>query len=128
MAEKTLPPEGLSGAQSDSTERRAFLRRAVGIGLPVVIATVKGRAVLAQVTTPSGCASLAPSGWRGNNPGHGCDDNNNLMLPGGEEVDPGVMTPAGSESLFEPTTESGLNSPGGTAGSDTSRRSHGSGS
>lgn len=68
MADNTLPPEGLSGgaqAHPDASKRRAFLRRAVAIGVPVVLATVKGRSVLAQTEgTPSGCASIDPSGWR----------------------------------------------------------------
>ena len=70
MADNTLPPEGLSGEPpvADTSERRAFLRRAVGIGLPVVLATVHGRSVLAQEATLSGCASIAPSGWRARNP------------------------------------------------------------
>jgi hypothetical protein len=67
MADKTLPPEGLSeeAKAQQRSERRAFLRRAVGVGLPVVLATVKGRSVLAQETTESGsgCLSADPSGW-----------------------------------------------------------------
>jgi hypothetical protein len=68
MADNTLPPEGLSGAreaQPDVSQRRAFLRRAVGVGVPVVLATVRGRSVLAQDTSEfgSGCASAHPSGW-----------------------------------------------------------------
>ena len=67
MADKTLPPEGLSAEATVQarSERRAFLRRAVGIGVPVVLATVKGRSVLAQDTTASGsgCLSAHPSGW-----------------------------------------------------------------
>lgn len=73
MADKTLPPEGLSeeATAQKRSERRAFLRRAVGVGVPVVLATVKGRSVLAQDTTESGsgCLSAHPSGWlRQDNP------------------------------------------------------------
>jgi hypothetical protein len=67
MADKTLLPEGLSGDASTSaaSDRRRFLRRAVGVGIPVVLATVRGRSVLAQNTTEngSGCMSMHPSGW-----------------------------------------------------------------
>ena len=68
MEDKTLPPEGLSGvpATPDDSGRRAFLRRAVAVGVPVVLATVKGRSVLAQGpddASPSGCGSASPSGW-----------------------------------------------------------------
>jgi hypothetical protein len=71
MAENTLPPEGLSGGTAASLQRRAFLRRAVATGVPVVLATVTSRSVLAQgpdAATVSGCASISPSGWlhRGN--------------------------------------------------------------
>ena len=72
MADNTLPPEGLSGASAlKLDQRRAFLRRAVAVGVPVVLATVKGRSVLAQGSDDasiSGCASMHPSGWlsRGN--------------------------------------------------------------
>ena len=54
MEDKTLPPEGISGGPttSDPSERRAFLRRAVAVGVPVVLATVRGRSVLAQTTDP----------------------------------------------------------------------------
>lgn len=67
MADNSLPPEGLSGAaQTQTSERRAFLRRAVAIGVPAILATVRGRSVLAQDVEPtaSGCASIHPSGWR----------------------------------------------------------------
>jgi hypothetical protein len=69
MEDKTLPPEGLSGALQtfDRSERRAFLRRAVAVGVPVVLATVRGRSVLAQgpddTVNGSGCGSASPSGW-----------------------------------------------------------------
>jgi hypothetical protein len=43
-------------------------RRTV-VSLPAVLATVYARRVMAQEpATPSGCASLAPSGWRARNP------------------------------------------------------------
>ena len=41
------------------TQRRQFLGT-----VPIVIATVYGRTVMAQEPTISGCASIAPSGWR----------------------------------------------------------------
>ena len=72
MSDKFLPPEGLSeGGIGGRSERRAFLRRAVGVGVPVVLATVRGRSVLAndvvidpnQTLEGSGCMSFAPSGW-----------------------------------------------------------------
>ena len=63
MADNTLPPEGLSGGSAIKLDqRRAFLRRAVGVGVPVVLATVRGRSVYAQDGF-SGCASTHPSGW-----------------------------------------------------------------
>jgi len=72
MEDKILPPEGLSGAgtaQPVEFQRRAFLRRAVGVGVPVVLATVRGRSVLAQgnetTALRSGCASTHFSGWLG---------------------------------------------------------------
>jgi hypothetical protein len=71
MADNTLPPSGLSGVEQDgSPERRAFLRRAVGIGVPVVLATIPGRTVLAQTNTigaSGGGASIHLSGWRARN-------------------------------------------------------------
>ena len=71
MSDNFLPPEGFSeGSITGRSERRAFLRRAVGVGVPVVLATVRGRSVLAQDVDPtnqtdvgSGCLSWAPSGW-----------------------------------------------------------------
>ena len=64
MADKSLPLGGLpdegsgsgSAAQpaADSLERRAFLRRAAMIGIPVVIASVPGRTVWAQPYRPAG--------------------------------------------------------------------------
>lgn len=69
MADRNLPPVGLPGSAEKllTDSRRAFLRRAVGTGLPVVLATVAGRSALAQepvLPTQSGCASMTPSGWR----------------------------------------------------------------
>jgi len=88
MEDKTLPPEGLSGALQtfDRSERRAFLRRAVAVGVPVVLATVRGRSVLAQTADapPSGCASANPSGWRARNPQNTCgpvEDSSSLPAP-----------------------------------------------
>ena len=88
MDDKSLPPRGLSApAEPSATElapsatelasadRRAFVRRAVAVGIPVVLATVRGRAVHAQ-TSPSGSGSLAPSPTTG---GAG------LFRPGGGE-------------------------------------------
>ena len=66
MDDKSLPPEDLSAAAEQRiadaavAERRAFFRRAVAVGIPVVLATVRGRSVHAQ--TLSGCGSLQPSG------------------------------------------------------------------
>ena len=65
MEDKTLPPEGLSVAPPTLglSERRAFLRRAVAVGVPVVLATVKSRSVLASGVNQSisGCGSVNPS-------------------------------------------------------------------
>jgi len=65
MEDKTLPPEGLSGASPTpgNSGRRAFLRRAVAVGVPVVLATVKSRSVLARGVNQSvsGCGSVNPS-------------------------------------------------------------------
>jgi len=62
MEDKTLPPEGLSGVPptQGNSGRRAFLRRAVAVGVPVVLATVKGRSVLARGANASvsGCGSI----------------------------------------------------------------------
>jgi hypothetical protein len=65
MADKSLPQESLPGT-ADKTpevspevpvaepERRAFLRRAALIGVPVLIASVPTRAVWAQPNRPAG--------------------------------------------------------------------------
>jgi hypothetical protein len=66
MDEKILPSEDLPDPAEQRAEdlavaeRRAFFRRAVAVGIPVVLATVRGRSVHAQ--TVSGCGSLQPSG------------------------------------------------------------------
>jgi len=66
MAEKYLPEHDIldntnqpKGVEDD--QRRAFLRRAALAGLPVVLATVKGRTVYATGGTAScpGSASLS---------------------------------------------------------------------
>lgn len=66
MAEKNLPETDiLDRANEPKTveddQRRAFLRRAALAGLPVVLATVKGRTVYAQTGTAScpGSANLS---------------------------------------------------------------------
>jgi hypothetical protein len=72
MDDKSLPhgripvPTDPQIADAAVADRRAFFRRAVAIGVPVVLATVQGRSALAQSPEPSrsGCASLGPSGWR----------------------------------------------------------------
>jgi hypothetical protein len=103
MADNTLPREGISrtdGGQP-SADRRAFLRRAAVTGLPVVLATVAGRSVMAQDTSEngSGCGSIHPSGWlrRGNveNRARACESFENL-----EQVDQ-----FGVEPITEPVTE-----------------------
>jgi hypothetical protein len=86
MADNTLPPGGLSGADPvDSAARRTFLRRAVGIGVPVVLATVPGRTVLAQEPGPfsGGCASTHLSGWRARNPDLEAQCDQQLAEPAG---------------------------------------------
>jgi hypothetical protein len=69
MADKSLPPDNLwspaepaSALEADTSApgRRAFFRRAVGVGIPVILATVRGRTVYARQL--SGCGSIAPSG------------------------------------------------------------------
>lgn len=106
MADKTLPPEGLSeeATAQQLAERRAFLRRAVGIGVPVVLATVSGRSVLAQpgpndTVNGSGCASMHPSGWLGM--GRSSEEGFDLdaRLASCEPYPPGA---AGSEALPPP--------------------------
>ena len=66
MDDKSLPHGRIpvlpdqEDADAAIADRRAFFRRAVAVGIPVVLATVRGRSVYAQ--TPSGCASCQPSG------------------------------------------------------------------
>ena len=66
MAEKYLPENDIldNGNQAKGVEddqRRVFLRRAALAGLPVILATVKGRTVYAQTGTAScpGSANLS---------------------------------------------------------------------
>ena len=115
MADNTLPPGGLSGVEpTDSTGRRTFLRRAIGIGVPVVLATVPGRTVLAQVDAgpfSGGCASMHASGWR-NRP-----ENEALLpecdQPEGELQSPGGLSKPGG-SLFDEES-SQLSKPAGSS-------------
>jgi len=67
MADKSLPDHDLSeptvatpGVSDD--ERRKFLRRAALAGLPVVLATVRGRTVFAGQLTASCSMSMGTSG------------------------------------------------------------------
>jgi len=66
MADNSLPdrdlPESASSPEDVSDERRTFLRRAAIAGLPVVLATVRGRTVFASGLTASCAASLGISG------------------------------------------------------------------
>jgi hypothetical protein len=67
MADNTLPERDLSATSSSiedvkDDERRKFLRRAAIAGLPVVLATVRGRTVFAGGLTASCAASLGVSG------------------------------------------------------------------
>jgi len=67
MADNTLPERDLSAPSSSmedvkDDERRKFLRRAALAGLPVVLATVRGRTVFAGGQTASCAASLGISG------------------------------------------------------------------
>jgi len=85
MDDKSLPLRGLSAPAEPndtdlaSADRRAFVRRAVAVGIPVVLATVRGRSVHAQA--PSGCGSLELSGAC-NGAGTGTEG---LFKPGGGE-------------------------------------------
>jgi len=123
MADKTLPQEGFSEAPLiDRSARRAFLRRAVGVGVPVVLATVRGRTVLAQDSGPysGGCGSMHASGWlarNANNP----DVDLSLCEEDVEPLD--LKKPGGS--LFEP--EDGPKKGHGTGTSTTPSKGHGSG-
>jgi hypothetical protein len=126
MADKTLPPEGLSGAPlTDASARRAFLRRAVGIGVPVVLATIPGRRVLAQDEGPfsGGCGSVHASGWLVRNQNNPDVD---LSLCDQPEPEPFELSkPDGG--LFEPAPEeeSGLNKTHGGGNSTTPGKTHG---
>jgi len=67
MADNTLPDHDLPEATAPTAEvsddeRRKFLRRAALAGLPVVLATVRGRTVFAGQLTASCSASLGVSG------------------------------------------------------------------
>jgi hypothetical protein len=67
MADNSLPDRDLSKPSSPTEgvsddERRKFLRRAALAGLPVVLATVRGRTVFASGQTASCAASLGVSG------------------------------------------------------------------
>lgn len=63
MAEKYLPEHDIldnatQPKRVEDDQRREFLRRAALAGLPVILATVKGRTVYAQTGTAS-CPSSA---------------------------------------------------------------------
>jgi len=68
MADNSLPHHDLpeatapTAAEVSDDERRKFLRRAALAGLPVVLATVRGRTVFASQLTASCAASLGVSG------------------------------------------------------------------
>jgi hypothetical protein len=67
MADNTLPERDLSASSPSNEdvkddERRKFLRRAAIAGLPIVLATVRGRTVFAGGQTASCSASLGVSG------------------------------------------------------------------
>ena len=67
MADNSLPDHDLSEptaptAEVSDEERRKFLRRAALAGLPVILATVRGRTVFAGGLTASCAASLGVSG------------------------------------------------------------------
>jgi hypothetical protein len=66
MADNTLPEGDLSAPSSSiedvkDDERRKFLRRAAIAGLPVVLATVRGRTVFAGGQTASCAGSVRAS-------------------------------------------------------------------
>jgi hypothetical protein len=67
MADNSLPDHDLPEATAPTAEvsdeeRRKFLRRAALAGLPVILATVRGRTVFAGGLTASCAASLGVSG------------------------------------------------------------------
>jgi hypothetical protein len=55
-----VPADPSEAERLAAADRRAFFRRAVAVGIPVVLATVRGRTVYARQL--SGCGSLDPSG------------------------------------------------------------------
>lgn len=57
-----FPAEGAASDQAQMRERRAFLKRAAMIGIPVAVATVHSRTAWAQTKTASCKASKGPSG------------------------------------------------------------------
>lgn len=70
MADNTLPESDLSARSSSiedvkDDERRKFLRRAAIAGLPVVLATVRGRTVFAAAQTASCPTSATTSSCTG---------------------------------------------------------------
>ena len=115
MSDKFLPPEGISegAVPVNRSERRAFLRRAVGVGVPVVLATVRGRSVLADDTTASGsgCLSGHTSGWLHRDDGEigtrrqACIDGKYI------DADGNPLPASGSGSFAEPPVDSGLPAP-----------------
>ena len=71
MADNSLPNDNLpetattpavsgDGAPAEVNERRAFLRRAAMIGIPVVIASIPSRTAWAQPKKPAGGGDKAP--------------------------------------------------------------------
>lgn len=100
MADKSLPADHLPSVESltapretdssvDRSERRAFLRRAALIGIPVVVASIPGRRVWAQPSRPAG----------GNQGG--------LKKPGGAQVTPQTTLTAGCLASGIPGSTSG---------------------
>jgi len=65
MADKSLSKGGLPPSSDEETrasERRAFLKRAAIIGLPVALSTVRPRTAWAADDTQSCKNSIGPSG------------------------------------------------------------------
>ena len=60
--DRDLPEATAPTAEVGDEERRKFLRRAALAGLPVILATVRGRTVFASQKTASCAASLGVSG------------------------------------------------------------------
>jgi len=75
MADNGLSSDGLSpdevspSAGTPQSERRAFLKKAALVGLPVAIMTVRPRTAWAQAQGDSCGNSLGPSGCRQRNQG-----------------------------------------------------------